>query len=232
LDPNRTHRGIEPTECEFFYIHFSIENGDRYQEIDDEIILPYIMEAKKNSQMILPKYYHVESTEGLLRCNEKIEKILTTFLAHDFYKELQVATYLYELMIVLATEYAKGVYHSKTEVGGKVRSVLQELLEYLQREYAQDISGDMLQERFHYHFDYLNRQFKKWTGQTIFSYLQRLRIERANQLLLTGFYTIAEVAVLTGFRDVYYFSRVLKKMTGNTPGEIRNSVLVVERQDY
>lgn len=229
LDPSRIHKGIRSSECEFFYIHFSLCNNDRYQEIKEERILSYIKDYRKQSQLFFPKYYHVETAEGLLLCREKIEKIMTCFLGHNFYREQQMTAYLYEFLILLATEYAKSIYRSKIEVGGKIQVIIQELLAYLQEAYAEDISGDMLQEKFHYHFDYLNRQFKKWTGVTIFAYLNRVRVERASQLLLTGFYSISEVATSTGFRDVYYFSRVYKKITGNTPGEVRDSVFMLER---
>ena len=227
LDHSRTHKGVRESECEFFYIHFSLHNKRKYKEFDEGIV--DFNDRKRQQKITLPKYYHVESSEGLLQCHEKIEKIITTFSSHHIYKEQQVAAYLYEFIILLATEYAKSVHSSKIDIGGKARKVIPELLEYLQQSYAEDISGDLLQEKFHYHFDYLNRQFKKWTGQTIFSYLNKVRIERANQLLVTGFYTISEVAAFTGFRDVYYFSRVFKKLTGNTPGEVRDSNFTIER---
>ncbi len=57
------------------------------------------------------------------------------------------------------------------------------------------------------------------TGQTIFVYLNNLRIEKAKQLLSTGFYTTNDIATRTGFHDVYYFSKVFKKFTGTTPGK-------------
>ena len=104
---------------------------------------------------------------------------------------------------------------------GKAKQIIPELAEYLEQSYASDISGDMIQEKFHYHFDYLNRQFKKWTGETIFVYLNKIRMERAKQMLQTGFYTVEEVALQTGFQNVYYFERVFKKYYGKTPGKMK-----------
>ena len=87
LDPGKTHKGIKTSECEFFYIHFSLYNGERYQEIQKESILPCIIDAKEKAQLVMTKYAHVESTEGLVLCHEKIEKIMTAFLGHNIYKE-------------------------------------------------------------------------------------------------------------------------------------------------
>ena len=50
------------------------------------------------------------------------------------------------------------------------------MLNYLNREYAGDITGQLLEKEFGGNFDYMNRTFKKVTGQTIFRYLNRVRI--------------------------------------------------------
>jgi len=63
--------------------------------------------------------------------------------------------------------------------------------------------------------------FKKLTGHTVVRYQNWLRINKAKDLLLSGEYTVTEAARKTGFEDVYYFSRLFKKMTGNNPSHYR-----------
>ena len=106
-------------------------------------------------------------------------------------------------------------------VHGKVREVIPQLITYLNTSYQGGNFGEMLAEKYHYHFDYLNRQFTKWTDKTIFSLSEYGACGTARQLLMTGFYSMEEIAAQTGFRDVYYFSRVFKKYTGITPGQVR-----------
>lgn len=50
-------------------------------------------------------------------------------------------------------------------------------------------------------------------------YLTQLRIEYAKELLITGRYSIGEIAEMCGFENVYYFSTVFKKHTGIPPSK-------------
>ena len=61
------------------------------------------------------------------------------------------------------------------------------------------------------------RLFREETGTTPIEYRNRLRIQRACQLLRGRECTIGEIAALLGFESVYYFSRVFKKLTGVAP---------------
>ncbi len=89
----------------------------------------------------------------------------------------------------------------------------------------EEISGDSIEELLGCNFDYLNRVFKQATGKTIFNYLNELRIIKAKQFLENGLHSISDVAEMTGFNDVYYFSKVFKKYAGTTPGKYSKSVL-------
>lgn len=48
-------------------------------------------------------------------------------------------------------------------------------------------------------------------------YLNRLRVQKAMQMLRHSRLPIAEVARQTGFPDSAYFDRVFRKMTGTRP---------------
>lgn len=59
--------------------------------------------------------------------------------------------------------------------------------------------------------------FKKYTGQTVTQYQNRLKINKACDLLLSETCNITETAYSVGFSDIYYFSRLFKKIIGINP---------------
>ena len=200
------------------------ENYDNNVIKKEKVIEKKNITEKKNEILTLPKYYHVEGIRNVLRCREIIEKIVKCFHSREVFADLRTANLFYELLLVAGTDYAQSIYKEKAPFQGKARLIIPELMEYMNQSYSENITGDFIEEKFHYNFDYLNRQFKKWTGETIFAYLNRVRMERARQLLQTGFYKVEEVALQTGFQNVYYFERVFKKFYGVTPGKVRQVV--------
>ena len=66
---------------------------------------------------------------------------------------------------------------------------------------------------------YMSRLFRKYTGLSFNNYLTRSRIEKAKQYLSSGNTLIKEAATMTGFSDQFYFSKVFKSLTGQSPSE-------------
>ena len=61
--------------------------------------------------------------------------------------------------------------------------------------------------------------FRQFTGHSVTRYQNRLRIHAAQDLLLSGQYTVTQVAQELNFQDVYYFSRLFKKIAGINPSD-------------
>ena len=63
---------------------------------------------------------------------------------------------------------------------------------------------------------HLAREFKRYTGQTVLSYLNTLRCERAAVMIAEG-KSVTEAALSTGFESLSYFSRTYKRIFGASP---------------
>lgn len=68
---------------------------------------------------------------------------------------------------------------------------------------------------------YFRRVFTEACGVPPLQYINRLKINRAKELLSSGYYSVAEAAYATGFTDPKYFSRFVIKETGIAPSKMK-----------
>lgn len=68
---------------------------------------------------------------------------------------------------------------------------------------------------------YFRRTFKKRHGMHPLEYLTELRLTSAETLLHLPSYSVERAALESGFSDPKYFSRVVKKLRGCSPSELR-----------
>lgn len=90
------------------------------------------------------------------------------------------------------------------------------LLEYVNRNFAEEISRESVAEHFHISLAKLDRDFLRLTSISMQKYLLSLRIGQASAYLAKGI-PVEETAQLCGFRTAKYFTQCFKKYTGITP---------------
>lgn len=105
-----------------------------------------------------------------------------------------------------------------------------QVLEIIDRDYAQPLSLTILAGRVCVHPTYLSNIFKKQVDIPLVEYINRRRIEQAKKLLEDPLNKIFWISEQVGFMNQRYFSQVFKKITGLTPIEYRsNSFLALGR---
>lgn len=68
---------------------------------------------------------------------------------------------------------------------------------------------------------YFIRKFKEYTGQSPHTFLIRLRMERAKNLLLSTNMSVSDISFAVGYDNPLYFSRLFKKYTGSSPSDFK-----------
>lgn len=96
------------------------------------------------------------------------------------------------------------------------KPVLEAIIEYMNKNYAGDITLKGTSEQFYINRSHLARIFKLKTGMTFNNYLTELRISKACELMSQGV-TISRVAEMVGYDNSRYFSRVFCKVKGCIP---------------
>lgn len=93
---------------------------------------------------------------------------------------------------------------------------------YIQENFSRDISLDEMAGLCNLSKYHLSRLFSEKTGMGIKECIIRTRITNAQRLLKQNL-TVSDAAYASGFTDPNYFSKVVKKYTGLTPSQLRDS---------
>lgn len=100
-------------------------------------------------------------------------------------------------------------------------SDMTELIKYIQKNYYEDITLDLLSKRFRINKYKLSRNFKIYTGTNMLNYINKIRIENAKAMLSDTNMKITNIAGKTGFNNTTHFNRVFKEETGCSPSLYR-----------
>lgn len=71
---------------------------------------------------------------------------------------------------------------------------------------------------------YFTNRFTKETGETFSSYLTKLRLQKAKELLKTTTFKIYEISEMVGYNNVEHFNRMFKKQNKMTPAQYRKTM--------
>ncbi|ULO09902.1 response regulator transcription factor [Paenibacillus sp. 19GGS1-52] len=102
----------------------------------------------------------------------------------------------------------------------KHRQVVDFMTHYIHEHYAEEVTLADLSEMVYISRNHLSIIFKNITGETFNTYLTRVRIEKARELLLERNMLVYEVAERVGYKNIPYFSTLFKKITGMNPTEL------------
>ena len=119
------------------------------------------------------------------------------------------------LLIDITSRYSLP-WNSKKENSSPSEQYVKRAISYINSNYSQPLSLEALSElcgitKFH-----LAREFKKITGQTVFTYTNFIRCKQAEMLISKG-KTVTEAAFESGFESLSYFSRTYKRLMGSSP---------------
>lgn len=93
--------------------------------------------------------------------------------------------------------------------------------EYLQTNFARNVSIDFLAERAGMGPRNFIRRFKAATGRVPGAYIQNLRMAAAKEMLEQGAASIQAVSSKIGYEDIAFFRGLFKRHTGMTPADYR-----------
>lgn len=106
-------------------------------------------------------------------------------------------------------------------------SVLDDILHYIRHNYNTNITLEKIAPLFGYNHSYLGKIFRKKMGVSFNEYVDRLRIERAKELLLTDNAMVYVISERVGYKNVDYFHVKFRKYEKVSPAEYRKAHKIV-----
>ena len=144
-----------------------------------------------------------------------ITQIESEFAKQDVYTENVIKS----LLIVLLSKLSRASDGKKPTASSS--PLIEKVIKHINENFAEDITLQLLADRFSISRNYLSKRFKSETGFGINEYLNIIRIKSAEHLLTSSNMPMTEVAAQCGFNDSNYFSSVFKKVNGSAPLQYR-----------
>jgi len=120
--------------------------------------------------------------------------------------------WLKETMALLCSAMANRVNH-------KHKKTVDYMKKYVKEHLDEDITLDVIADEVSLTRNYLSQIFKDVTGENYNSYVTRVRMERAKELMMSGKYKLYEITAMVGYKNNAYFSQQFKKHMGCNPSD-------------
>lgn len=111
--------------------------------------------------------------------------------------------------------------NNSKDVNYKSDENLHFLKKYIESNYAKTISLKSLADELNLSTNYISHYFKKCTGITFSSYIQKARISNACRLLTNTNYRVGEISTMVGYNDCKFFTEIFKKAMTASPLQYR-----------
>ncbi len=228
LEPGKLHLGYQAACISYYYIHFTCTSELTAQDFTP-LLRQQIVQLRADllrsvwqyqwtpapydyEDLYFPKMAALGGSFDYFHAMEEGNRLFFEGLEG---RRSLVSLRLQEILTMMSREFAAQCSHPNA---AKASVLVRDIRQFLHEHYPANITSQTISERFYVNYDYANRLFKRYVGQSIRNYLNIIRIYHAKQLLLSGA-RISMVAEAVGIGDPAYFSRLFKKITGEPPKE-------------
>ena len=92
---------------------------------------------------------------------------------------------------------------------------------FIERNLGEDLNGRTIAEEVFSSYYHFQHKFKDFTGEPVWQYIKRLRLEKACFLLIYTDLPVSEIAILIGFETTAAFSKAFSRRKNLSPQKYR-----------
>jgi len=226
-----------------FWSQISWREKEEFSQYDRIEKLKELILAGKQKEAIIflesifdHHFFNKYSVDSILALSEKLyTQIVDWFCHHVPKKVLDIHEYQVLASIFNFTTISDYVNHFKkfvveaTEMVSSLKGILNvkdeidEAIKFINQNYHRDINMAMVANHVSLNYYYFSSIFKEKIGLSFLDYLNKVRIEKAKELLVNTDLKVWEIAEKVGYKNPKHFARIFKDITGLTPNEYRDA---------
>ena len=127
------------------------------------------------------------------------------------------------MMVFLLRNLGCEITHM-SQSGHKRKNDIEQVAAFIEEHYADPVTLGGMAKIFMTNPCALSRSFKRYMGIPPISYLNRVRIQAAKELIENSDLSLTQVCSRVGYESLTYFGRVFKEFTGVTPSQFRRQI--------
>lgn len=103
----------------------------------------------------------------------------------------------------------------------RAEEAIRRAMEHVHECYKEPLNRERMAQYCTMSVSYFSLLFKKYTGYSYVQYIHKVRLEKAKNLLRSGFAPVSEIARDIGYEDPLYFSKQFTREVGLSPRDYR-----------
>jgi AraC-like DNA-binding protein len=164
---------------------------------------------------LFPNNIYAPNEKNKTKILELFDKMIRENEKKDLLSDELIKCYITELFsLILRSEMEENHYE-------KGNIIIDDAIEYIRKNFSEEITLSALAKRSAMSESRFSRVFKEVVGIGYKEYLNSVRLNQANRLLLNTSQSVSDIAYACGFNDSNYFSTFFKKTNGMSPLEFR-----------
>lgn len=143
-------------------------------------------------------------------------KIAAAKQSNETGSSVLVSAYLIEFLIYVIRAYYDTPDSIKKDVTENEK--INQIIKYINENLTEDFSLDKISNQFFISKSYLSRQFKQFTGLSLYQYIMKKRLIIARNMLRSG-HSVTNSYLTCGFNDYSNFLKAFKREFGQNPSD-------------
>lgn len=180
---------------------------------EEEIIIIHFNSYPENSKKI-----EILNPEDAERFSEYFTRLAKEWEEHTLGYKNRCMSIFYKLLEELQL-------NENTKVFNKKEQIIKKSISYMNSNYDNsEISLAQIAGQSNISEVYFRKLYKELYGISPMEAIINMRIRKAKDLLVSGYFSVMEVSEKSGFRSVKYFSTLFKNKTGASPSDLKPKI--------